>query len=206
MKDIEIHPLTADRWEDLVDLFGPKGAQEGCWCMYFRLTAREWKENKGGNNRRALEVKVAAGEEPGLIAYVDDQPTGWISLGPREEFIRFEKSRVMRPVDDTPVWSIVCFFVARDHRRSGLSVKLLEAAVDYAREKGASVLEGYPTEPKDGKAVDIFVYTGLRSAFDKVGFEEVERRSEKRPIMRLQLDDLSVVDEAIIADRPKTHG
>ena len=184
---VEIHPLTAERWEDLVTLFGPKGAQEGCWCMYFRQTAREWKENKGGNNRRMMEVKVMAGEEPGLIAYVDGQPAGWISLGPREEFVRFERSKVMRPVDDTPVWSIVCFFVARDHRMSGLSVKLLRAAVDFAREKEATVLEGYPTEPKDSKAVDLFVYTGLRSAFDQVGFTEVARRSEKRPIMRLEL-------------------
>ena len=188
MKDIEIHPLTADRWEDLVKLFGPKGAQEGCWCMWWRQTAREWKENKGGNNRRAMEVKVKAGEEPGLIAYADGQPAGWISLGPRESFPRLKTSRILKPVDDTPVWSIVCFFVSRARRRTGLSVALLETAVKFAKEKGAKVLEGYPTEPKEGKAVDIFVYTGLRSAFDKVGFEEVERRSEKRPIMRLQLD------------------
>ncbi len=185
--DVEVHPLTADRWEDLVTLFGPKGAQEGCWCMWWRQTAKEWKENKGGNNRRAMEVKVGKGEEPGLIAYADGEPAGWISLGPREFFPRFKKSRILQPVDDRPVWSIVCFFIARDHRRKGLSVTLLRAAVDFAREKGATTLEGYPTEPKEGKAVDIFVYTGLRSAFDQVGFEEVARRSEKRPIMRLEL-------------------
>lgn len=187
MPDVEIHPLTPDRWDDLVDLFGPKGAQEGCWCMYFRQTAREWKENKGGNNRRMMEVKVMAGEEPGLIAYKDGGPVGWISLGPREEFVRLDKSKVMRPVDDTPVWSIVCFFVKREHRRSGLSVQLLEAAVEHARERGATVLEGYPTEPREGGEVDLFVYHGLRSAFDRVGFREVARRSEKRPVMRLQL-------------------
>jgi GNAT superfamily N-acetyltransferase len=184
---VEVHPLTPDRWQDLVALFGPKGAQEGCWCMYFRQTAREWKENKGGNNRRMMEVKVMAGEEPGLIAYVDGSPAGWISLGPREEFVRLERSKVMRPVDDRPMWSIVCFFVAREHRRSGLTVRLLEAAVEYARGKGATMLEGYPTEPKEGGEVDLFVYTGLRSAFDRVGFTEVDRRSEKRPVMRLQL-------------------
>ena len=97
---IEINPLTADRWEDLVTLFGPKGAQEGCWCMWWRQTAMEWKENKGGNNRRAMEVKVQAGEEPGLIAYADGQPAGWISLGPRESFVRLKTSRILKPVDD----------------------------------------------------------------------------------------------------------
>jgi GNAT superfamily N-acetyltransferase len=98
-------------------------------------------------------------------------------------------SRILRPVDDRKVWSIVCFFVHKGHRRQGVSVQLLRTAVDFAREKGATVLEGYPTEPGDGKAVDIFVYTGLRSAFDQVGFQEVARRSEKRPIMRLELSD-----------------
>jgi GNAT superfamily N-acetyltransferase len=186
--NIEIHPLTPDRWDDLVTLFGPKGAQEGCWCMWWRQTAKEWKENKGGNNRRAMEVKVMAGEEPGLIAYADGEPVGWVSLGPRESFVRLKSSRILKPVDDREVWSIICFFVARDHRRSGLSVRLLRAAADHARDHGATVLEGYPTEPKDGKAIDIFVYTGLMSAFDQVGFVEVERRSEKRPIMRLELD------------------
>ena len=186
--DVEIHPLTADRWDDLVDLFGPKGAQEGCWCMYWRQTAKEWRENKGDNNRRAMEVKVKRGDLPGLLAYVDSKPAGWISLGPREGFPRFETSKVLRPVDDQPVWSVVCFFVAKAHRKGGLSVALLQAAVDFARERGASILEGYPTEPKGGRAVDLFVYTGLRSAFDQVGFEEVARRSETRPIMRLRLD------------------
>lgn len=185
---IEIHPLTPDRWKDLVTLFGPKGAQEGCWCMWWRQTAKEWKENKGGNNRRAMEVKVMAGEEPGLIAYADGEPAGWVSLGPRDSFVRMETSRILKPVDNLPVWSIVCFFVARDQRKKGLSVKLLKAAAEYAKEHGATVLEGYPTEPEDGKAVDIFVFTGLMSAFEKVGFKEVARRSKKRPIMRLELD------------------
>jgi len=185
--DVEIHPVTAERWGDLVELFGPKGAQSGCWCMYFRQTARDWKENKGGNNRRAMEVKVRNGEEPGLIAYVDGAPAGWISLGPRESFVRLETSRTMGPVDDRPVWSIICFFVAKGHRRSGLSVRLLEAAIDFARGKGATILEAYPTEPRPEGETDIFVYHGLRSTFDQLGFSEVARRSERRPVMRLQL-------------------
>jgi GNAT superfamily N-acetyltransferase len=156
--------------------------------MWWRQTAKEWKELKGGANRRAMEVKVLAGQEPGLLAYVDDVPAGWISLGPREEFVRLKKSRILKPVDAEPVWSIVCFFVAKDHRGKGLTVELLRAAIDHARGKGASILEAYPTEPKDGRAVDIFVYTGLRSAFDKVGFVEVARRSEKRPIMRYHIE------------------
>ncbi len=185
---VEVHPLTVDRWDDLVALFGPKGAQEGCWCMYFRQTAKEWREMKGEANRLALEVKVLAGEEPGLLAYVDGRPVGWISLGPRDEFVRLRASRILRPVDDEPVWSIVCFFVTKDHRGRGLTVELLRAAIDHAKVHGARILEAYPTEPMGGRAADIFVYTGLKSSFDKVGFEEVARRSERRPIMRYRIE------------------
>jgi GNAT superfamily N-acetyltransferase len=90
-------------------------------------------------------------------------------------------------VDEQPVWSVVCFFVARSQRRKGLTVELLKAAVDYARANGARIVEGYPVEPKAGKAPDIFVYTGLLSAFKQAGFTEILRRSETRPIMRYYL-------------------
>jgi GNAT superfamily N-acetyltransferase len=97
------------------------------------------------------------------------------------------RSRVLKPVDDQPVWSVVCFFVARSQRHKGLTVKLLKAAVEYARANGARIIEGYPVEPKEGKSPDVFVYTGLFSAFKQAGFSEVLRRSETRPIMRFIL-------------------
>lgn len=188
MSGIEVNPLTPERWDDLVALFGPKGAQDGCWCMWWRLRAKDWKANQGEGNKRALKALVDKGVEPGLLAYVEGEVAGWISLGPREVFVRFETSRILKPVDDEPVWSIVCFYIGEAHRRQGLSVALLRAAADYARKNGANILEGYPTEPRKDKAVDAFVYTGLRSAFDQAGFEEVARGSETRPIMRLRLD------------------
>lgn len=183
----EVHPLTSDRWDDLVTLFGPKGAQEGCWCMWWRQTAAEWKVMAGEKNKEAMRSRVEAGEEPGLMAYSEGEPAGWISLGPRESFPRFEKSEILKPVDDQPVWSIICFFIAKAHRHKGLSIALLRAAVGYAKEHGATIVEGYPTDPKDGEGVDPFVYTGLMSAFEQVGFKEVARRSETRPIMRLEV-------------------
>jgi GNAT superfamily N-acetyltransferase len=186
---VEIHPLTPDRWDDLVTLFGPKGAQEGCWCMYFRQTAKEWKEMKGEPNRQAMRERVDGGEVPGLIAYVGGSPAGWVSMAPRETFVRLETSRILKPVDDEPVWSIVCFFVAKAHRRSGITVVLLKAAVDHAKAHGARIVEGYPVEPKDDRYADAFAYHGLASAFLKAGFTEVARRSEKRPIMRYVVED-----------------
>ncbi len=123
------------------------------------------------------------GSAPGLLAYAGDQPVGWCSVRPREEFVRLEGSRVLAPVDDQPVWSITCFFITKDFRRQGVSTELLKAAIKHVKKSGGRIVEGYPIEPKD-KQPDAFVWTGLASAYVAAGFKEVARRSATRPIMR----------------------
>lgn len=184
-------PATAERWADLEALFGPRGACAGCWCMFFRLTGKQLDAGKGDGNRGRLRALVEAGAEPGLLAYDpnDDggEPVGWVALAPRSEYTRLDRSRILAPVDERPVWSVVCFFVRRGHRRRGLTVALLEAAARHAAGRGARVLEGYPVEPKGGQTADTFAYHGLASAFREAGFTEVARRSATRPIMRREL-------------------
>jgi GNAT superfamily N-acetyltransferase len=184
---ITFHPLTPERWSDFEKLFGPRGACGGCWCMYWRLSRTQFDEQQGELNRRNIMALVDSGNIPGILAYAGDEPVGWCSIAPREEFPTLGRSRILKPVDDQPVWSVVCFFVARGQRRKGLTVHLLKAAIEYARSNGAKIIEGYPVEPKAGKAPDVFVYTGLLSAFKKAGFTEVLRRSATRPIMRYNL-------------------
>jgi GNAT superfamily N-acetyltransferase len=184
---LEFQPLTEKTWRDFQKLFGKRGACGGCWCMWWRLTAKEFEANKGASNRRAMRKMVRSGSAPGIIAYVDGEPAGWVSVAPREEFPRLERSKILRPVDDEPVWSIVCLFIARTRRKSGLSVKLLEAAARFARKHGAKIVEGYAVEPAKGRTADIFAYHGLASAYRRAGFVEVARRSESRPIMRKKL-------------------
>ena len=187
--NFEFQAVTPERWADLEMLFGPRGACGGCWCMYWRLPHSDFNAMKGAGNRAALKAIVDAGEIPGLLAYRDGQPVGWVSVAPRPIFSKLERSRILKPVDDRPVWSVVCFFVSRPYRRKGLTVELLKAAVEYARQQGAQIVEGYPEEPRSGKLPDAFAYTGLASAFRKAGFEEALRRSETRPIMRRVLDE-----------------
>ena len=182
-------PLTPERWPDLEALFGRHGATGGCWCMWWRLTQAEFDRNAGEGNKEAFRRIVDSGPPPGLLAYSETQPAGWCAVAPRETYPRLDRSRILKPVDDTPVWSVVCFFVGRPFRRRGVTVQLLGAAVDYARERGAAVVEGYPVEPRAGKTADVFAYTGLVSAFRQAGFVEVARRSETRPIMRCALSD-----------------
>jgi len=182
--DLSIHPLTPDRWADFETLFGPRGAIGGCWCMWWRQTRSEYDRLKGEGNRQAMRAIVASGEIPGLLAYADGRPVAWCSVAPRTAFPSLDRSRVLQRVDDQPVWSIVCFFMARGYRRQGLSLRLIQAAVEYARSQGARIVEAYPIEPKKDSAPDIYAFTGMASTFRKAGFVEVLRRSETRPIMR----------------------
>ena len=183
----EFHPVTPDRWADLEMLFGKNGACAGCWCMWWRIGRSVWDKEKGEGNRKSLKKLVTQGAEPGILAYVDGKPAGWVCAGPREDFPVLENSRLFKRIDHQKVWSIVCFFTARPYRRTGMTRQLIEAVVKYARKKGVRVLEAYPVEPKKDKMPDLFAYTGFSSAFRKTGFEEVIRRSETRPMMRKKL-------------------
>jgi GNAT superfamily N-acetyltransferase len=181
---IKILPVTPELWKDFTRLFGKKGACGGCWCMFWRQTRAEFEKSKGDKNRRAMKRLIDSGHVPGLLAFVDDEPAGWCSVAPRETFSALERSRILKPVDDRPVWSVNCFFIAREYRRQGLTVALLQEAIDHAAGNGGTIVEGYPVDPKKKNYVDTFAYTGLMSAFEKAGFREVARNSATRPIMR----------------------
>lgn len=131
-----------------------------------------------------MQQLVKKNKPIGVLAFSDDKAVGWCAVAPRSEYIRLETSRVLKAVDDQPVWSVSCFFIQKGFRNKGLSRQLLKAAVDFAILNGAKIVEGYPLESKSGKMPDVFAWTGFSSAFINAGFEEVERRSEQRPIMR----------------------
>ena len=182
---LTFHPLTPDRWPDLEALFGARGACGGCWCMAWRLSRSEFNKKKGAANKRALKKLASAKFAPGVLAYVGKEPAGWCAVAPRAAYPVLGRSRVLAPVDDQPVWSVSCFFVAKPFRRQGVTTELLRAAVKYAKKNGAKIVEGYPNDlGKDGLP-DVFVWTGLLSAFTNAGFKEVARQSAKRPIVRV---------------------
>jgi GNAT superfamily N-acetyltransferase len=181
---IAIHPAGPDRWPDIERLFGERGACGGCWCMTWRLPRKKFEEGKGAGNKRALKKLVMSGEVPGIIGYAGAEPVAWCAIAPRDVYPALERSRVLKPIDDQPVWSVSCLFVLRPYRRKGVSVQMLEGAVAFARGRGAKIVEGYPVQPWIVRAPDSFIWTGTPSAFLRAGFEEVERRSRTRPIMR----------------------
>ena len=191
--DLEIHPLTPKRLPDLAALFAQGGDPKWCWRAYFRVRGMTWSNASAASNRALLEKATRAGASrgraPGQVAYRDGEAVGWVGLSPREDYERLEHSVVLAPVDAKPVWSIVCFVVGRRARGRGVASALLGAAVDYAREHGATMLEAYPVDTGAGRVPSADAYHGTLSMFERAGFRVVERRqfnrsSPVRPIVR----------------------
>lgn len=187
--ELEFRPLTPDLWDDLEALFGKNGACGGCWCMWWRLSGPEYSRQRREGNKEAFKALVQGGEEPGVLAYHDGTPIGWCAVGPRESYGRLREGRVriFKAVDDKPVWSVTCFYIARAWRNRGVMAHLLQAAVEFAASRGATVIEGYPVDPAGSAnpAGDPAAYCGLLPTFEKAGFVEVLRRHERRPIVRI---------------------
>jgi GNAT superfamily N-acetyltransferase len=179
----QFHPATPDRWPDIERLFGSRGACGGCWCMAWRKSKREFDNDKGARNRDTLRAIVAAGPPPGVLAYSGSEPVGWCAVAPRQVYVRLARSRVLKPIDDAPVWSVSCFFVAKPFRRQGLSMELLRAAVDFVKAQGGAIVEGYPAAPAK-ELPGAFVWTGLPGTFRAAGFHQTKGGSANRPIFR----------------------
>jgi GNAT superfamily N-acetyltransferase len=191
---LDIRPLTPDRLPDLADLFEQGGDPKWCWCAYFRIRGFDFSKGSKARHRAAMEEAThetnRQGRAPGLVAYQGDEAVGWISIGPREDYERLAHSTVLMPIDDKPVWSIVCFVVGRRSRGRGVAKRLLDAGIDYACEHGATMLEAYPVEIDAGKRVPSGeVYRGTLAMFERAGFKVAELRhtpgsGTSRPIVR----------------------
>ncbi len=186
-----LHPLTPARWADFEAIFQSRGCSiaRGCWCMFYRWSGRGTAPAPGQTlaqrSHDALKALVDSGVFTGLIAYRDQQPMGWLSFGPREGYAKLARSPVMKPVDEQPVWSIVCFVVPAEHRGQGVARALLAGAVAYCKAQGVALLEAYPVD-KAERSNDEFLWFGAKTMFDQAGFEEVARRKPARPVVRLR--------------------
>ena len=182
---LTFEPLTRKNWSQFVELFGNKGACGNCWCMYYRLTKSGFNEGKTDDGNKDAMKKIVWEDKPaGILGFYDGLPVAWCAFAPREDFIKLEKSRVHKPIDDKKVWSIPCFFIDKKFRRLGVSVELLKGVITYARENGIKIIEAYPTIPTQEKLPDSFAWIGLYKSFERAGFEIVDRTSVNRPMVR----------------------
>jgi len=194
---LDIRPLTPERLPDLAALFEQGGDPKWCWCAYFRIRGFDFSSGGKARHRSVMETAVAdtadAGRAPGLVAYDGVEAVGWISIGPREDYERLAYSKVLAPIDDKPVWSIVCFVVGRQSRGRGVARALLEAGVHYARDHGATMLEAYPVDVHEGERIpSADVFRGTLAMFERAGFSVIERREgpgadRPRPIVRRRI-------------------
>lgn len=188
-QSLDFKPVTMERWDDFEKLFGPNGAYAGCWCMWWRSKRSEFERRQGAGNRKVMKEIVSSGMVPGILGYKDGQPVAWCSVAPREDYGSLNRSPVLKRLDDTRVWSIVCFYVGKEYRKGGMMVALIRGAIDYVRSKGGKVVEAYPTLPKkDVRMPPVSSFMGLPSAFEKVGFVEVARPSDSKVILRYTIE------------------
>ncbi|MDX1599929.1 MAG: GNAT family N-acetyltransferase [Anaerolineales bacterium] len=181
---LRIEALTEDRWRDLIELFGPNGAYGGCWCMWWRETRAEFSRLGNEGNRAALREQLEQGHQIGLLGYESGAVVAWCSVAPREEYPSLLRSPVLRPVDDRPVWSLVCLYVDKEARGRGLALDMLQGAVDYVAAQGGEIVEAYPTIPREGKLPPVSSFMGTPKMYEAVGFVKVSQPSESRAIYR----------------------
>jgi GNAT superfamily N-acetyltransferase len=173
-------PVTQDRLPDLARFSEHHGKFRYCSCARWRLTSTEYHRSTKESRVAGLERLVSAGTPVGVLAYLDGEPVGWCSIAPRETYLALERFGALARIDDTPVWSVVCFFVDRHARRQGVTLGLLRAAVEYARSQGAGVVEGYPVEP----GPRLYTHMGSPSTFLRAGFQDVTPADRARRVMR----------------------
>lgn len=182
---LRFEPLSSANWGKFVKLFGEKGACGNCWCMYYRLSKVDFDKGKvNDGNKNAIKQLVFNDRPTGLLGFYEDQPIAWCAFAPREDFMKLERSRVHKRIDDQAVWSVPCTFIAKDYRRKGISVELLKGLIAYAKEKGIKIIEAYPTIPTQAKLPDSFAWIGLYQSFERAGFEIVDQSSKNRPMVR----------------------
>jgi len=191
MTEIEILPASADRFDDVEHALTGGGDGGSCWCQWWMLRAKDFDAATNEQKRARLRDDVTASPASGLVVYVDGTPAGWVKVSARPAQPRLARTRNFQqspePFDDPSVWAITCFVVRREHRRQGLSERLLSAAVDHARTHGARMVEGYPVDTDATRATSNSLFHGALSTFLAAGFVEVARPTPGRPIVSLRL-------------------
>jgi len=181
---VKLQPLTEDNWNLFEELMGEKGGCGGCWCMLFRLSSKEFVTNKYEGHKNLMHKIVIGGRPTGMLAIYQKKAVGWMALAPREDYIKIEKSRTLKRIDDKPVWSITCFFVKKEFSKMGLSQKMIQAVIEYAAKNNIKMLEAYPVIPYAEKIPPPFLWVGVLSAFTSNGFTIVQQNGKSKTIVR----------------------
>jgi ribosomal protein S18 acetylase RimI-like enzyme len=185
---LDIRPLSPDTWPALEAFFREGGDPRWCWCQYWRMRSKDFGARRVPELRDRLRTLAKGVRSPGLVAFRGERAVGWVSVAPRDEFERLERSRTIPRIDDAPVWSIVCFAVSASARGRGVAKALLDGAVGYASERGADALEAYPVVVDAGEGIHPeSAFTGTLPMFERAGFSVVAERASDPSASRLRV-------------------
>lgn len=194
---IAVVPANEAAWDDIAAVFGERGVPAWCRCQWFKQPGAVFDAMETGERREQFREQTACGTPDaatsGIVAYASGVPAGWCAVESRAAYPRLRTSRLVwrgreEDPDDASVWAVTCFVTRKGYRRQGIGTALARAAVEHARERGASAVEGYPLLPGDDKhpgSGELFV--GTVGMFEAAGFQEVSRPTERRAVMRLDL-------------------
>lgn len=191
---IIVWAATKTRWPDIVRVFESGAISNRCWCQWVRKTQQQAREDGSIGNRTSLKALLDGGEIPGLVAYLDGEPVGWCSVGPKHTFGRLQRSRALTPHEADPspagTWATLCSYVAPGHRGIGISRALLRAAIEHAGRSGATAFEAYPVRTGGMRISNDSAYQGTDQMCAEEGFHEVPSVApggSSQMIMRKQL-------------------
>ncbi|MCU1551052.1 MAG: family N-acetyltransferase [Glaciihabitans sp.] len=194
---VTVRDVSSVDWADVERVFGTRGDPAGCWCQFYKVSNKEMLDMGSAGCSSRLRQQVLATSRttpsPGLVAYLDDEPVGWIAVEPRTSYPTALRGKVVsagstEDPEDATVWAVVCFVVRVGFRRRGIGANLLESAVLHARDKGARLLEGYPVDVgARTKVSSAELYHGTLSIFVRAGFEVVSQPAPGRAVVSLRL-------------------
>lgn len=179
LERLVFHEVGQSRWSDFEHLFESRGSPKSCWCMVWRATPQEAKHRDGASRKVAMAKRISSGVPVGLLGYIGEEPIAWCSIAPRSTYRRL----VDNDSSDEGVWSIACFFVVRRFRGQGITQRIIKAAIEHARSRGATIVEAYPVDPDSPS----YRFMGFVPVFEKAGFCEVGRAGKRRHVMQLRV-------------------
>ena len=191
---MDIVPLDPETFAAFAEFARRTPPLQMCWCQHWRLRSKDMAAAKVPQLRQRLHDQATSTEPPGLVAFDGERAVGWVGLGPRTDFERIVRSRVIPTIDDRPIWSIVCFAVSTTARGQGVARALLDGAMAYARKRGADAVEAYPVAIDNGEPIHPdAAFTGTLPMFERAGFRVVADRasdpssSHRRVVVRREL-------------------